>query len=165
MHFEEHARDEMLGILEWLGDAEGAVEITRYTGLLTARTALDPVEVVARARQRLLEEPWSIRYCLRMVPIQRTVQASMEDIIGESGFVAGMIPEGMTYKIYVKKRGSDISGTNLIREMASRIPNGVRMNHPDRVVLVEIIQASAGIAVLREEDVLSMHGVKRSLSE
>ncbi|RNJ78738.1 MAG: RNA methyltransferase [Nitrosopumilus sp. B06] len=164
MHFEEHARDEMLDILESLGDSEAKVTITGYTGLLTAQTCLDPVDVTRRTGLKISEEPWSVRYCLRMIPIQRTVRASIADIAGESGFVAGMIPEGETYKIYVKKRGSAVSGTEIIKEMALRIPNKVRMKQPDRMVLVEIIQDMAGISVLQEGDVLGVHGIKRSLS-
>ena len=164
MHMEERARDEALGILRGLGDPGASVEITWYTGLLVARTGLDPVGVAAAVGRRVADEPWSVRYCLRMVPVQRTVRATEEDIVAEAGFVAGMIPEGATYKILVKKRGTSLSGTSLIRAMASRIPNAVRMEGPDRLVRVEVIQGEAGISVLREGDVMSLHGAKLGLS-
>lgn len=164
MHFEERARDELLGLLGRLGDPDAEARITWYTGIITADTALDPVEAVAGVRRVLEDEPWSVRYCLRLVPVQRRVPADLESIAGQAGFVSGMLAEGATYKIFVKKRGSQVSGTDVIRELASQIPNGVRMQGYDRQVLVEIIGADAGISVLREEDVLSVQAARRGMS-
>jgi len=35
------------------------------SGILTAETTLDPIEVVRKMKEILLDEPWSIRYCLK----------------------------------------------------------------------------------------------------
>ena len=41
------------------------------SGILTAEKKLEPIEVVKQIPEMLLDEPWSIRYCLRIIPIQK----------------------------------------------------------------------------------------------
>ncbi|MDA7960264.1 MAG: THUMP domain-containing protein [Nitrosopumilus sp.] len=164
MHFEERACEEIAGLLDGLGDDGASARPAGFTGIITARTSLDPVEAVSRIAAMIRDEPWSVRYCLRIIPVQRAVRATEEAITAEAGYVAGMIPEGCTYRIRVKRRGSKVSTTALIRGLASRIPRGVDLERPDRDVLVEIIGGTAGISVL-EGGALSVHDEKRRASE
>ena len=70
-HLETETRQELIGILEKIGDSEPTITITNMSGILTAETKLDPIEVVKKIKEMLLDEPWCIRYCLRVIPIQK----------------------------------------------------------------------------------------------
>ena len=50
------------------------------SGILTCQTKLSPIETVRKLREMLLDEPWSIRYCLRIIPIQNTVKTTISEI-------------------------------------------------------------------------------------
>ena len=60
-HLEQETKDEIKGILDEMGDSEPTIIITKMSGILTANTALDPIKVIRKIKERLLDEPWSIR--------------------------------------------------------------------------------------------------------
>ena len=66
-HLEPETKKELRDILEEFGDSDVQVSITNMSGILTAKTKLEPIEVVRKIKEMLLDEPWSIRYCLRTV--------------------------------------------------------------------------------------------------
>ena len=39
-----------------------------------------PVETVRKLKELVLDEPWSIRYCLRIIPIEETVKTTISEI-------------------------------------------------------------------------------------
>ena len=164
-HFEPDAEREMREILARLGDPDIGVTITDMPGILTVRTALDPVDVVRGIREMLLDEPWSVRYSKRVIPVQRTVEPDVAKIAEAAAGLAGGIGEGETYRISVEKRNSDLSSREIITRIAGAIPNKVSLECPDRVVLVEILKWTAGVAVLRRSEILSVERTKRSISE
>ncbi|MGD8637456.1 MAG: RNA methyltransferase, partial [Nitrosopumilaceae archaeon] len=79
-HLEPEAREEINKILVEFGDSEPQITITSMSGILTAKTQLDPVQVVRKIREMVLDEPWSIRYCLRIIPMQKFVDTDIEKI-------------------------------------------------------------------------------------
>ena len=79
-HLEPETEDELRDILEEFGDSDADIIITNMSGILTAKTKLDPVNVVKKMKEMLLDEPWSIRYCLRIIPIQNIVETNIEEI-------------------------------------------------------------------------------------
>jgi len=62
-HLEPETEEELCDILEEFGDSDVKVTITEMSGILTAETKLDPVEVVRKIKEMVLDEPWSVRYC------------------------------------------------------------------------------------------------------
>jgi len=62
-HLEEETGNEITDILDELGDSNVKISISNMSGILTAETTLDPIEVVRKMKEILLDEPWSIRYC------------------------------------------------------------------------------------------------------
>jgi len=79
-HLEPETEEELIDILEECGDSDANIIITNMSGILTVETKLDPVEVVKKIKEMLFDEPWSIRYCLRIIPIQRIVETKIEEI-------------------------------------------------------------------------------------
>ena len=164
-HLEEETEDELRDILDELGDSEIEVSISDMSGILTAQTKLDPIEVVKKMKEILLDQPWSIRYCLRIIPIQKIIETKLETIQMEISNISNQILDGETYRILIEKRNSDISSKEIITKIAHEIENRVSLDFPDKIILIEILGGTTGISILKEVDILSIEKTKRSMSE
>ena len=164
-HLEEETEDELRDILDELGDSEIEVSISDMSGILTAQTKLDPIEVVKKMKEILLDQPWSIRYCLRIIPIQKIIETKLETIQMEISNISNQILDGETYRILIEKRNSDISSKEIITKIAHEIKNRVSLDFPDKIILIEILGGTTGISILKEVDILSIEKTKRSMSE
>lgn len=163
-HYEHDAAEEMRDILGILGDSDPDMRITKISGILTARTSLDPVDAVRRIRDMLLDEPWCIRYCMRIIPIQKAVGTTLEEIEEAVAGLSGRILDGETYRVSIEKRNTEISGRAVISRLADLIDGTVSLDFPDKIVLVEILGSKTGISVLTSSDILSVEKTKRSMS-
>lgn len=152
-------------ILEDLGDSEPKILISSMSGILTVKTKLDPFMVVKKIRESIIDEPWSVRYCLRIIPIQRVTETKIEDMEREISDLLGLISEGESYRISIEKRNSDVSSKELITRVAKIIKNKVSLENPDKIIQIEILGARTGISILNKFDILSVEKTKRSLSE
>jgi len=164
-HLEPETEKELSDILEEFGDSDAKVSITEMSGILTAETKLEPIEVVRKIKEMLLDEPWSIRYCLRIIPIQKVVETKLEEIEKMVTYISEQISDGETYRISIEKRNSDLSSQEIISKIANKIKNKVSLEFPDKIVLIEILGNKTGISVLKKVDVLSVEKTKRSISE
>ena len=164
-HLEPETEEELRGFLDEFGDSDPKVTITSMSGILTAETKLDPVEVVRKIKEMLLDEPWSVRYCLRIIPIQRVVETKIEEIEKVVEEFSDVISKDEKYRISIEKRNSDMSSQDIITKIASKIKSQVSLEFPDKVVLIEILGNKTGISVLKKSDILSTEKTKRSMSE
>jgi len=164
-HLEPETKEELSGILEELGDSDAKVSITKMSGILTAETKLEPIKVVRKIKEMLLDEPWSIRYCLRIIPIQKVIETKIEEIEKKVIDICEQISDGETYRISIEKRNSDLSSQEIISKIASKIKNKVSLEFPDKVILIEILGDKTGISILKKSDILSVEKTKRSISE
>jgi tRNA acetyltransferase TAN1 len=154
-----------MGILEKLGDSEPTITITNMSGILTAETKLEPIEVVKKIKEMLLDEPWCIRYCLRIIPIQKITETKIESIEKGITDLIKLISNGESYRILIEKRNSNISSQELISRVAKKIENKVSLEFPDKIILIEVLGNKTGIAIVKKEDILSVEKTKRSISE
>jgi tRNA acetyltransferase TAN1 len=164
-HLEEDTEEELRDILDELGDSEIEVSISDMSGILTAQTKLDPIEVVKKMKEILLDQPWSIRYCLRIIPIQKVIETKIELIEMVISNISNQILDGETYRILIEKRNSDISSKEIITKIAHEIKNKVSLDFPDKIILIEVLGGMTGISILKEVDILSIEKTKRSMSE
>ena len=164
-HLEHDAEEELENILEEMGDSEYTITITKMSGILTAKTSLEPTEVIRKVKEKLLDEPWSIRYCLRIIPVQKVTDTNIDEIEKEIVSIKNLILENESYRISIEKRNSDISGQELISRVAKNIKNKVSLEYPDKIVLIEILGNKTGLGIVKKSDILSVEKTKRSLSE
>jgi tRNA acetyltransferase TAN1 len=164
-HLEGETEEELRDILDELGDSEIEVSISDMSGILTAQTKLEPIEVVKKMKEMLLDQPWSIRYCLRIIPIQKVIETKIEVIEMTISNILNQILDGETYRILIEKRNSDISSKEIITKIAHKIKNKVSLDFPDKIILIEILGGMTGISILKEADILSIEKTKRSMSE
>ncbi|KAF6246213.1 MAG: THUMP domain-containing protein [Nitrosopumilus sp.] len=164
-HLEPETEDELRDILEEFGDSDADIIITNMSGILTAKTKLDPVNVVIKMKEMLLDEPWSIRYCLRVIPIQNIVETNIEEIEKIIAENSNQILDNETYRISIEKRNSDISSQEIIAKIADKIKNKVSLEFPDKIILIEILGNKTGVSILKKSDILSVEKTKRSMSD
>ncbi|MFB5623536.1 MAG: THUMP domain-containing protein [Nitrosopumilus sp.] len=164
-HLEPETEEELMSILGEFGDSEVKVSITNMSGILTAETQLDPIEVVKKIKDMLLDEPWSVRYCKRIIPIQKVIESNIDEIEKSVAELSSQILEDETYRISIEKRNSDLSSKEMITKIADKIKNKVSLEFPDKILLIEILGNKTGISVLKKSDILSTEKTKRSMSE
>ena len=164
-HLEGETEDEIIDILDELGDSDVKISVSSMSGIITVQTKLDPIEVVRKMREILLDEPWSIRYCLRVIPVQKVVKTNIDEIEKIICEMSNQIEEKETYRILIEKRNSDISSKEIITKIANGIKNKVSLDFPDKVILIEILGIVTGISILKKSDILSLEKTKRSMSD
>jgi len=164
-HLEPETRDELNDILEDFGDSDAQISITSMSGILTAETKLDPIEIVRKIKEMVLDEPWSIRYCLRIIPIQKIIESKIEEIEEAISSMSQEILDGETYRISIEKRNSDLSSKEIITKIADKIKNKVSLEFADKIILIEVLGNKTGISILKKSDILSIEKTKRSISE
>ncbi len=164
-HLEPETEQELRSILEELGDSKPTINITKMSGILTANTIMEPTEVVKKIRNMIIDEPWSIRYCLRIIPIQKIIETEIEIIEKQIADMSNLILENESYRISIEKRDSQISSQELISKIAKNIKNKVSLKFPDKIILIEILGSQTGLSILKKSDILSVEKTKRSISE
>ena len=164
-HLEGDTEDELIDILGELGDSDVKISVSSMSGIITAETKLDPIQVVRKMKEMLLDEPWSIRYCLRVIPIERVIETGIEEIEKTISSMSNQIEEKESYRILIEKRNSDISSKEVITKVANKIKNKVSLDFPDKIILIEILGIVTGISIIKKSDILSLEKTKRSMSD
>ena len=164
-HLEGDTEDELIDILDKLGDSNVKISVSSMSGIIMVETKLDPIEVVRKIKEMVLDEPWSIRYCLRIIPIQKIVETKIDEIEKMISSMSEQIEEKESYRILIEKRNSDISSKEIITKIANGIKNKVSLDFPDKVILIEILGIVTGISILKKSDILSLEKTKRSMSD
>jgi tRNA acetyltransferase TAN1 len=164
-NLEGEAEEEIIDILDELGDPDIKISVSNMSGIITIQTKLDPIEVVRKMKEILLDEPWSIRYCLRVIPIQKIVETNLEKIQECISSISNKIEDDESYRILIEKRNSDISSKEIITNIANQIKNKVSLDFPDKIILIEILGIVTGISLIKKSDILSLEKTKRSMSE
>ena len=113
-HLEGDTKDELIDILDKLGDSDVKISVSSMSGIIMVETKLDPIEVVRKIKEMVLDEPWSIRYCLRIIPVQKVVKTNIEEIEKEISNMSDQIGKKESYRILIEKRNSDISSKEII---------------------------------------------------
>ena len=164
-HLEGDTEDELIDILDKLGDSNVKISVSSMSGIIMVETKLDPIEVVRKIKEMVLDEPWSIRYCLRIIPIQKIVETKIDEIEKMISSMSEQIEEKESYRILIEKRNSDISSKEIITKIANGIKNKVSLDFPDKVILIEILGIVTGISIIKKSDILSLEKTKRSMSD
>ena len=164
-HMEEDAMAEAADLLKTMGGIEPHAEQTGISGVVLVHAGPDPVAFSRWVRQAVADEPWSVRYIRRIIPVHVVGRSDMQSILEMAEGLSPRIGPEDTYRVSLEKRNTTASGRDMINAIASAIPNRVSLENPDAVVQVEIMGAVAGVAVLRPGDIFSLDRVKRNISD
>jgi tRNA acetyltransferase TAN1 len=148
---------EMLYLLkEALGDQTAQAAKTGARGLIVARTALNPCEVIEKFKAILHERPYEFRYALRIIPVEKVVETSLEALGLASAELASGMGENESFRVTVEKRFTTLHAQEIIEVVATRIKNPVNLDTPDRVLLVEVVGKYTGLSLVKPELILSV---------
>ena len=153
---EDNACSEIWYLLKEIGDEKAEVDRTGVSGLIAAKTSLNPFEVIAKFREILKERPYEFRYSLRIIPIEKVVKTRLEEIQKVSDELSRKIGENETFRVTVEKRFTEISTRDVIEAAASKIERKVNLEKPDKILLIEIVGGLTGISVIKPDDILSV---------
>ena len=160
-NLETETKNEIGKILGEIGDQEPEILNIGMRGILLVKTNVEPSKIIEWVKDKVVEEPWLIRYCLRMIPIQSITETEMNKITENVTKLKEVIKENDSYRITVEKRNTSMSTAEIITEIANIFPNKVSLNQPDWVVLIEILGDKTGISILKDSEIFSLDKAKR----
>ncbi len=162
-NLEPEAESEIKKILNELDDQEPEIFQTDMRGILMVNTILEPLKIIDWIKNKINDEPWFFRYCLRIIPVQKTTDTDIDKIKQNVMNLKSIIQENDSYRITVEKRNSNMSSSQVINEIAKIIPNKVSLDEPDWVILVEIFGEKTCISILKNDSIFSLEKSKRNL--
>jgi tRNA acetyltransferase TAN1 len=148
---------------ELLADEKIIFTKTRISGLVLCLTESDPYTIVEKVKDIVKEQPWKVRFILRLIPIDLVTNTELEDISKEAIKLAEKIREDESYKVEVEKRFTNLHSRDIIEKIAEKIDRKVRLDNPDWIILVEIVGKDTGISVLKSNNIFSLEKIKRSI--
>ena len=162
-NLEPEAESEIKKILNELDDQEPEISQTDMRGILMVNTILEPLKIIDWVKNKINDEPWFFRYCLRIIPVQKTTDTDIDKIKQNVMNLKSIIQENDSYRITVEKRNSNVPSSQIINEIAKTIPNKVSLDEPDWVILVEIFGEKTCISILKNDSIFSLEKSKRNL--
>ena len=153
---ENDACSEIWFLLGEIGDTNPTVEESGISGLVVAKTSLDPLKAIEDLRRILKERPGEFRYSLRLIPVEVVVHTSLPRIIAASSRISPGILEQETFRITIEKRHTGLSRMEIIEAVAENIDRKVDLHNPDKILLIEILGGLTGLSVIKPEDILSV---------
>jgi len=153
---EEEASSEIWYLLGEIGDTAAKVDKTGISGVIAAKTAFEPLEVIEKLRVLLKERPYEFRYSFRIIPVEKVVRTDLGEIQKAVTELAAKIKKNETFRITVEKRFTTTSTKDLIEAAATNIERKVDLNKPDKVILVEVVGGLSGVSVIKPTDILQI---------
>lgn len=148
-------------LLTEFGDSRAKITSTGESGVLLVETILSHQEVIDMLKKIIEYEPWRIRSMLRLIPVEKMVDADLNQIVEAVKPMLERIGEAETFRVTVEKRRSNISREDIIQAIASLTDRKVDLDSPNWIVLVEMIKDVAGVAVIRPTLIMNIAKAKR----
>ena len=160
-NLETETKNEIGKILDEIGDQEPEILNIGMRGILMVNTNIESSRIIDWVKDKVVEEPWFIRYCLRIIPIQSITETEMSKITENVIKLKDVMQQNDSYRITIEKRNTSISSNEIITEIAKIFPNKVSLNQPDWIILIEILGNETGISILRNDGMFSLDKAKR----
>jgi tRNA acetyltransferase TAN1 len=160
-NLEEQAIDEISNFLDEFGDSNPKISKTEFSGIIQVDTSVDTIEVITKIRKKICEEPWLIRFCSRLIPIQKECKSNLNLIRNEIANMISCINKDQTYRITIEKRNSQMKSQEIVSHIADLIPNKVSLEHPDWEIVIQVMGKITGIGIVPKNSILSVNREKR----
>ena len=153
---EHYACHELSYLLGEIGDSASSVNKTGVSGLIAAKTVLNPFNVIEKLREILRERPYEFRYTLRIIPIERVVRTDLDEIQRAATELSMKINENETFRITLEKRFTQTHTKDIIEAAAANIKREVDLSNPGKVLLIEVIGGLTGLSVIVPDEILTV---------
>ena len=158
---EVEAINEVTHILDEFGDPNAKSSKTEFSGIIKIETVMELLELLEKFRDKIENEPWELRYCSRIIPIQKTCQTDLTSIKDNIIKLISLIKPNETYKISIERRNSELVRNEIISNIANLLSNNVSLENPDWEVIIQILGNKTGISVMPANCILSISKIKR----
>lgn len=123
---------------------------TRYKGLFL-------IEADEQASEKV--KSYKTTAIHKVIPLDTMVSAQLPDMSREIVDLAKKkLKKGETFAVRCKRRGFSVSSKEIEQKIGALIVetfgNAVDLETPDRMILIEIIDDRAGIAIIRKSDII-----------
>lgn len=160
-NLEDQTIDEISNFLDEFGDSNPKISKTEFPGILQIDTSVDSIDIIIRIRKMISEEPWLIRFCSRLIPIQKECKSDLNLITDKIEKMISCMKENESYRITIEKRNSQIKSKEIISKIANLIPNKVSLEHPDWEIIIQVMGKITGLGILPKNSILSVNREKR----
>ena len=154
------AIEEATKLLNEFGDSNTKILKTQFPGIIKAETMLQ-LESVEKFRNKIQNEPWELRYCSRIIPIQKTCQTDLTSIKQNIIELISCVNSDETYKISIERRNCKLIRNEIISNIANLLSNSVSLENPDWEIIIQILGDETGISVVPKNSILSVSKIKR----
>ena len=160
-NLEEPTILEIQNMLERFGDTEPIVEKTIFSGIIQVESKLDIMRVLENFKEIIEDEPWLIKYCSRIIPIQEECESKLEHITDKVNSLSSIIKKNETYRITVEKRQSSLHTSEIISKIADSLSNKVLLENSDWEIIIQVLRNKTGISIIPPNSILSVDRQKR----
>ncbi len=152
------ARQEVSARLRKLTGIKPDIIQTLGRGILAVKVAIDPREVVQRLRALCECEPRAFRYTVKWVPVDRWVRFELPAMTAAVAQLRNRIGPNETWRMTVERRADTprLDPNQVIRSLAELIDAKVDLNHPDKVVLVQLFDDWVAFSILAPSEIFSV---------
>ena len=159
---EDDAFDEILELLDVLGDNDPSIEVSSVSGIILVDTILNPFQFVEDCKEIVRKDPWKFRYVLRVIPLEMNCKAELTEIHHIVNQLSRKIDAQETYRVLIEKRHSRLHSSEIISTVTSKLKMKVNLDSPNWIILIQIVKMVAGISILRPSQIFS--SVKEKIS-
>jgi len=152
---------EIQNFLERFGDKDAVIEKTVFSGIIQVETKLDIICLLDNFREIIEDEPWLIKYCSRIIPIQEECESKLDKIKDKVISLSNIIKKNETYRITVEKRQSSLHTKDIISEIANSLSNKVSLENSDWEIIIQVLRNKTGISIIVPNSILSVEKEKR----
>ena len=152
---------EAQNMLERFGDVDAIIEKTVFSGIIQVQTSLNNIKVLDDFRELIDDEPWLIKYCSRIIPIQAECESKLDEITSKAIELSHVMKKDQTYRITIEKRHSSLHTKDIISNIADSISNKVSLENSDWEIIVQVLRDKTGISVIPPDTILSVDRQKR----
>ena len=153
--------NEVTHLLDEFGDPNARSSKTGFSGIIKIETVMELLELIKKFRDKIENEPWELRYCSRIIPIQKTCETDLISIKDNVIELISSIKANETYKISVERRNSELIRNEIISNIANLLSNNVSLEIPDWEIIIQILGNETGISVVPANSILSISKIKR----
>lgn len=155
-YLQENARAEFWFLMKTLFHKESLTERYKYPGLVLGKIDGDPRVTLRQLGQVCEEVGFTTQYIQKLTPILRFVETDLDVL---RAIVHDLVQEefspGDRFRVTLKRRGVKVPRPEWIDGIAHQVPATyeVDLEHPTRIVWVEVFAKYTGIAILQEADI------------
>ena len=151
------ARAEIIRLLKRLGDEHPLVKHTPAKGLIGVRTVLPAREVTKGLRAMVAEDPSLLYHTRKWVPVDLWTRSDIDSMKEAVMEIRDRIKDGETWRMTVEKRRyTACHRIEIIKVLAELIGAKVDLDHPDKILRIDLIGRYAAISVLTPEEIFSL---------